>query len=397
MEQYKNNIIQIFKERDCIVITKEPNKSSHIEYICKCGEKKCKLYKDFVRRGCRTCNSLKLKQQPDSLEYVEKSGEIWKPITGGWISSFGNAKNGHGKTLLLCPTKLRFRMNGKNQYASRLVACAFKIQDYEKLNDNKFVVSHIDGNSKNNNVNNLKVISKSIACMFNGNKYGTSSTFIEKSSWIETRFSNLEYKIIQEFPSHKIYSNGEIWNGNRFLTFSRSGKYLNLVKPPFTYKLHRLICYAFHPIENKNHLEDYDNLQVNHKNGNTLDNSKDNLEWISSSDNLFHAYSTGLNKKQQGIIQLDMKNKYINSFLSIAEASRQTGEPEHRIREIAKGNKNSKAKYIWKFIDENKAKEYSAKFSSRTEDNYYYIYKNNHIIGIPFNPSILSFPNEVPN
>jgi hypothetical protein len=51
--------------------------------------------------------------------------------------------------------------------------------------------------------------------------------------------------------------------------------------------VHRLIGNAFIP--NPNNLE-----TINHKDGNKLNNSIDNLEWMSRSDNLIHAYRTGI-------------------------------------------------------------------------------------------------------
>jgi hypothetical protein len=53
------------------------------------------------------------------------------------------------------------------------------------------------------------------------------------------------------------------------------------------FSIHRLL--AIHFIPNPNNLP-----QVNHKDGNKLNNSIDNLEWCTQSHNIQHAYDTGL-------------------------------------------------------------------------------------------------------
>jgi phosphomannomutase len=56
--------------------------------------------------------------------------------------------------------------------------------------------------------------------------------------------------------------------------------------------VHRLVAEAFLPKEN---LKDC----VNHKDGNKANNNLDNLEWVTRSENMQHAYSNGLAKQYE--------------------------------------------------------------------------------------------------
>ena len=53
-----------------------------------------------------------------------------------------------------------------------------------------------------------------------------------------------------------------------------------------TLRIHRLVMEIFNPIDNI--------MQVNHIDGNKLNNKLDNLEWCTDSENKKHAYKTGL-------------------------------------------------------------------------------------------------------
>lgn len=60
------------------------------------------------------------------------------------------------------------------------------------------------------------------------------------------------------------------------------------------YLLHRLIKMAFEPIPNP------DQYQINHIDGDKLNNCLYNLEWVTQSENLLHMYEAGLRKPGQG-------------------------------------------------------------------------------------------------
>ena len=60
-----------------------------------------------------------------------------------------------------------------------------------------------------------------------------------------------------------------------------------------TYPVHRLVALAFIP-------NPHDHPVVNHKDGNGLNNSVENLEWVSPSQNTQHAHDTGLARAKAG-------------------------------------------------------------------------------------------------
>lgn len=354
------------KEYKILNIDEIQNSKSIINYICNCEEKKEKVFTDLNRRGCRKCNEIKLKTIPEGGNIIDnETGEEWRPITGGWISNFGNCKNALGKKLTLCNTKYRYNIGGEQIYASRLVAITFKIDNYDKLDNQSYGVSHIDDNPLNNRVDNLIIRDKNEIGKENGMKSRKSDTFKEKIKWDNDRFKNIEYITVNELKNHKIYKNGEINNNDRFLTFTESEGYLQFNTNNKPYKVHRLVCYAFHPIDGKNCLDDYKDLQVNHIDGNKLNNNADNLEWVNQSGNMQHAYDNGLNKKVRNLYQLNENGNIINEYVSISSASRETNESESNIRACCKGKRYSTCKYYWQFKNPEESEEFSKKYNKQ--------------------------------
>ena len=108
-------------------------------------------------------------------------------------------------------------------------------------------------------------------------------------------------------------------------------------------RVHRLVAEAFIP--NPNELP-----QINHIDGNKENNNVKNLEWVNNSQNMIHAYRTGLatphptygmrghknpNGGRKGIPIFCVETN--QTFSSAAEAERITGIPDSCICDCLKG------------------------------------------------------------
>ena len=117
------------------------------------------------------------------------------------------------------------------------------------------------------------------------------------------------WKDIDSFEGiYQVDENGNVrslikWNGHKYVkrskplvlinSFTTTGYYkVKLCKngSQKDYKVHRLVAYAFIPrVEGKNN--------INHKDGNPLNNNVENLEWCTQKENVQHAYDIGLHKR----------------------------------------------------------------------------------------------------
>ncbi len=143
---------------------------------------------------------------------------------------------------------------------------------------------------------------------------------------------------------------------------SRGYEYIKLSKnnKKKMFVVHRLVCEHFMPNpENKPF--------VNHKDGNKTNNRINNLEWVTASENIKHAYDTGLNyvsdenrkntiKRNKSmtkkIVQIDKDTKeIIRKWGSMADASRSLNIHPSDISKCCRnyGRTKTAGGYIWRY------------------------------------------------
>ena len=159
--------------------------------------------------------------------------------------------------------------------------------------------------------------------------------------------------LYQADENGNIFRNGKslakINNGNNYLCVVLSVK--GVTKRKY---IHRIICetYLENPLNKK---------EVNHKDGNKLNNKLTNLEWATRSENQKHRYDVlkhvGANKGKVGKLNVNSKpvikmlnGKEIERFESVLQAGKITGIGESNIRGCIYGKSKTAGGFNWKYV-----------------------------------------------
>ena len=144
--------------------------------------------------------------------------------------------------------------------------------------------------------------------------YNNKDEIIEGEIWKE-----IPLELTDNRPNYYISSLGRFKNKNgNLVNFKKSSGYKRLRISKQKYLLHRLVAITFIP--NPDNKE-----QVNHIDGNKLNNAVENLEWVTNQENQIHKVKIGLYKGTKKIIQYDENMIIKNKFNSIIEASKMLG------------------------------------------------------------------------
>jgi hypothetical protein len=169
--------------------------------------------------------------------------------------------------------------------------------------------------------------------------------------------NNEIWKKINDFPYY-ISNFGRVKNNNGLILKTRTLKSgyesLSLVNnnhEKFNKTVHRLVAEAFIPNPGNK-------KTINHKDGNKLNNLLENLEWNTLSENIKHAFNSGLKTMPSNRIKpaVNAKKKKIICvetgviYESSQEAGRQTNIDARQIRDAANGVQKKAHGYTWKYL-----------------------------------------------
>lgn len=133
---------------------------------------------------------------------------------------------------------------------------------------------------------------------------------------------------------------------NTFLDGKKNYKMVGLSKDgkSVKYSIHRLVAKTFLKCEDGK-------VEVNHKDGNKLNNNVKNLEWCTRIENVRHSIENGLTKTTKGkiILQKDINGNIIKEHNSIRSAGRSLGKEMGNIANCCRGAVKTAYGYLWEY------------------------------------------------
>lgn len=271
--------------------------------------------------------------------YITEKGKLLNKKTNNWHK--GTIRGGY------LYYDLRINTKRISKAAHRLVAETFI------PNPNKYeIVNHKDGNKLNNNIDNLEWCSYSdninhaydtgLKNRTNGkNKRAQYTSDIEKEVW--KPYKDSIYMISNKGRIRNLKTNN-ILKGKKTST-GYIEWHLRINGQSLSKLAHRLVYETFYNTIS-------DGLVINHIDGNKSNNQLENLEAVSASDNIRHAYYqlNSFNLKKVG--KYDLEGVLLQVYSSCAEAARQNEGCFSNYISVACNKNKIYKNYLWKYIEE---------------------------------------------
>jgi hypothetical protein len=242
-----------------------------------------------------TCNKNKpvLRLNKDNIEVLEQYNSIYD--AGKWVYENKLTSNSH---------------NGRNAIGNCVNGLSKSAYGYKW----KYI--------ENNNLGNEEWREISLVKLFGENYILDKKYFVSNLGRFKNSFGTI-------MENYKVNDNGYIR--------------VNINKK--TFLLHRLIALTF--LENNENKQ-----QVNHKDGNKLNNSITNLEFCTNKENQIHKFQNGLgNNFTRKIGKYDLSGNFIKEYKSIVLAAKEVNVSKSSISGVLINYRKTSAGFIWKYLD----------------------------------------------
>ena len=162
-----------------------------------------------------------------------------------------------------------------------------------------------------------------------------------------------EWKNIPNHKGYKVSSKGRVYSIKtaRYLNqIIRKDNYVQITLDDSKYFLHRLVAKTFYGPPPENLLVPV----VDHKDGDTRNNTLENLEWVEFDENISRAHKTGLNSTSRPVLKYSLGGVQLKRYKSAAEASRDVKVTHASVMGACrkKEHVNTIAGFIWRFESE---------------------------------------------
>lgn len=149
-----------------------------------------------------------------------------------------------------------------------------------------------------------------------------------------------EWRPVTDYPNYEVSNYGKIRNKHTLQILSQRVRGGYLASALYNndgrrdIPVHRAEMFAFHNKES--------DMEVNHIDGNKMNNALENLEYCTRSDNMRHAFRTGLKQPSGG--KKPKKVKVVETgdvYTSIWECARSIGGDQRHVSACLSGKRNS--------------------------------------------------------
>jgi hypothetical protein len=187
--------------------------------------------------------------------------------------------------------KVTHNFNRKNLRMRPIWKCDKKTKErIHKYNSTKEAAYHINKDKHVSVAGKLR----SALCGASKSAYGFFWEYDDYEEIEGEEWKPIDPSFINGCEGYSVSSHGRLMNSKNKMFLGNTGEqgYVRVSINEKLYRMHTLVAHAFHENpENKPH--------VNHKDGNRSNNHVDNLEWCTRSENMQHAYDTGLNTRRK--------------------------------------------------------------------------------------------------